>query len=55
MFSKALRPCLEKTERTLHQMSHSGFASVDGLDNPKDILDRAGTAWKTVRRSLPST
>lgn len=42
MFSKALRPCLEKTERTLHRMSHSGFARVDGMDNPEDILERVG-------------
>lgn len=41
-FSQALRPCLEKVERALHDMSQPYFVSVDGIDAPEEILERAG-------------
>ena len=49
-FGQALRPCLEKVERTLYTMYHPPFAGVDGLSEPGDILDRAGTACGNMDR-----
>lgn len=42
VFSQALRPCLEKTERMLLKMSRPHFASVAGRDDPEDVLERVG-------------
>lgn len=53
-FSQALRPCLEKVEGTLHTMSNSYFVSVEGMDDPENILERAGTSCANLK-SLVNT
>lgn len=47
-FGQALRPCLEKIERTLHTLYHPPFAGIDGLSESRDILDRASTACENI-------
>ena len=47
-FSQALRPCLKKVERTLASLSGNTRATVESIDEPSTILQRAQMAIGSI-------